>query len=271
MQAYVNEKLLVTGPGAYNEAGALGMFQLFISSWTNGLAQEIPLKNPDQNLSTIMIPLWKVYNSKAKSLQEVLDDIKTNGHRLNQSRLQNIHELFWVPWNQVVIAAEVLMKRKSGDGLKISLSKKQESKKIWGPWGDMSLYRKNTGGTNNTRMGVLTKVNVNTVMKAVNILNPLQQTVPWQSYVRWAVGTKDKFDGALVDEGLEYKRPNSESEEPKDKTNPEKMAYRNYYDVLAWCYANKVEEKLKSINDPNKDKWNVNRYSRTRYSSLFLF
>lgn len=265
----MNEKLQVTGPGAWNTAGALGMFQLLMSSWRDGLAQEVPLKNPDQNLATMTIPLWKVYNSKAKSLQEVLDDIKKNGHQLNTSRLQNIHELFWVPWNQVVIAAEVLMKRKSGS--KPLLNEKQKSKKIWGPWGDMSLYRKQTGGTNNTRMGVLTKVNVNTVMKAVNILNPLQQTIPWQSYVRWAIGEKDKFDGALVDEGLEYKRPNSESEEPKDKTNPEAMAYRNYYDVLAWCYAPKVEEKLKSINDPNKGNWNVNRYCRTWYSPSFLF
>lgn len=207
-------------------------------------------------MSTIILPLWKIYNSKAQSFEEVKADIQKNGHTLDQNRLQNIHELFWVPWNQVVIAAEVLAKRNVGDAQKISLSQKLESKKIWGPWGDMALYRKQGAGTNNVRMGVLTKVDFNTVKNAVNKLNQFPDIIAWSAYVRWAIGDKTLFNGALVDETSEKKRPNSQNEEPKSTSKPEYMPYRNYYDVLAWCFGNKVQEKLDSVSDTNRDKWN---------------
>jgi len=120
----------------------------------------------------------------------------------------------------------------------------RKSKEAWKPWGDAALYRNQNGGTNNIGLGVLTKVNFKTAKRAVELLSgtPLRFNA-WNAYIRWAIGTEDNFNGALVDESQKSKRPNSADEEPG--SGKVALPYRNFYDVLAWCKAEDVQKKLR--------------------------
>jgi hypothetical protein len=242
-------------PGAYNEAGALGLFQVLLAGQGDGaFKKEIYLKDPELNNIATKVQLWKIYNSEAESVDDVLKE-KKNFKKFEKEELNRIDKRFWIPWNQVSVTSEIFWGRKFGDAQEITLREKTQSKKLWSAWGDMALYRKQTGGTNSTRLGVLTKVNPKTVRKAVGFLNPFQESNPWSNYVRWAVGN-GQYDGALVDEDSNNSRPADASEEPKDSTKPERMPYRNRYDVLAWCFADEVQKKLEAVSDPNAAAWN---------------
>lgn len=112
----MKEKLQAISPGVWNDAGALGMFQMLISSWGDtALKKLITLKDSKGNTS--QVPMWKVYNQNASTFEEAF--YKNNGskdHSLTRKRIENIDPRFWLPGNQISIAAEILLRKTSQCG-----------------------------------------------------------------------------------------------------------------------------------------------------------
>jgi len=166
----------------------------------------------------------------------------------------NVDDALFIPWNQVLIAAKLVGRSLGGDtsvSIQLGQNGTNKSKKLWPVWGDLALYRKRDGNTNMESLGVLTNVKMPTVKKAVELMNKYKDSIPWNRYVQWAAGKNGSYDGALVDESNKKPRPEDKSEEPyySNKTDPQDAGYRNYYDVLAWCFADRVHAEFKSIKE----------------------
>ena len=112
----MKEKLQAISPGVWNEAGALGMFQMLISSWGDtALKKLIMIKDSKGNVA--QVPMWKVYNKNAATFEEAF--YTNNGsrdHSLTRKRMENIDDRFWLPGNQIAIAAEILLRKTSQRG-----------------------------------------------------------------------------------------------------------------------------------------------------------
>jgi len=230
--------------------GALGLFQVIPPSWGDKiLNEEIELissgtgKTATGKVTTVKKSLYKFYDKTAKDLTEA----KKNWS--NSFVKGNVDEVLFIPWNQVLIAAK-LVDRSLGSDTNVSVqldsSGTAKSQKLWPAWGDLAVYRKRAGNTNMEELGVLTNVRRTITKKAVELMNPFRDSTPWNRYVRWAAGNNGSYNGALVDENNKKPRPADTSEEP-DHNNPQSAGYRNYYDVLAWCFADKVHAEFNTM------------------------
>lgn len=225
-------------PNVFNSDSALGLMQLiFTVQSSSRLKEEIEVY--DLNKKTEKV---KVFNLYDKSAKEPPDFDGTFGIE----ELEKIDDRFWIPKNQIRLVVWQVGRKNAP----AAFPSKYENI-LWSNWGDAPWGR--DAGKQTAGLGVLTAVRSSTVRHAVEFLGG-----KWSDYVLWAAGEGPTKTGALVDESTYgTKRPNNLSEEPAEKV---KAPYRNWYDVMAWCYPQEIYqymEKDNSVKAHLKTKFNI--------------
>lgn len=221
---------------------ALGMFQNELYNFIDGRISSFSLwdfyipegtstRFADQN-GKRTLKGWQLYFKKETAIKQ--SDLKARADMTWD--ISKVDPVFWIPLNQIAIAAQVARIYKpnlSSSSSKSSQFYKEEglrsaaiARNLWtnwgdGAWGDQSAFQS---------WGALTNVKRDTVKKVYEALGGT-----WNSFIAWALGGVS-VPGALC-EAFTVKQVQEKSRLSKDgQRTIYGPPYRSFWDVFIWVY-----------------------------------
>jgi hypothetical protein len=246
-----------SGDGAGNLL-ALGMFQNELYNWDSKNKKifsfstmdfDIPYgestRFADQN-GKRTLKGWQIYFSKESGIQA--KDLKARDEMTWD--LTKVDPVFWIPLNQIAIAAQVARIYKKAPGINSKFSEFYKdggsrsvkvSRILWGNWADGQWGGEKVGQD----WGFLTNVRRSTVKAAYESLGG-----KWSDFIRWALGTRTA-PGALCDA---FRVADVKNGFDKNKNY---FPYRTYWDVFIWVH-NLFDKAEATLTD--KGQFDSSRY-----------